>query len=66
MALQYGKGEANVNFEVMPVPSAVKEGDGWSTVDTSMLYIPATSSIGQLNRILKYMCMGDGNKLSVN
>lgn len=57
--------EANVNFEVMPVPGAESVGsDGWSTVDTSMLYIPTTSKHkdGAWD-FMKYMCMGDGNKL---
>ena len=57
--------DAGVNFEMMPIPGAENVGgEGWSTVDTSMLYIPTTSAHkdGAWD-FMKYMCMGDGNKL---
>lgn len=57
--------DAGVNFEMMPIPGAENVGgEGWSTVDTSMLYIPTTSAHkdGAWD-FMKYMCMGEGNKL---
>lgn len=57
--------DAGINFDIMPMPGSKEvNSDGWSTIDTSMLYIPSTSK----NKdgawdFMKYMCMGEGSKL---
>ena len=57
--------EAKVNFGMIPMPGAKSvNSDGWSIIDTSMLYISSTSTHKEgAWDFMKYMCMGDGNKL---
>jgi multiple sugar transport system substrate-binding protein len=59
--------DAKVNFDIMPLPGAAsKGGQGYSVLDTSMLFIPTTAKAkdGAWD-FLKYMTMGEGSRLYV-
>lgn len=59
--------DAKVNFDLMPIPGAAsKGGTGYTSIETSMMFIPSTSK----NKdgawdFLKYITSGDGSKLYV-
>lgn len=57
--------DAGVNFGLMPVPGTeATGGTGWSPIDTSMMYIPTTSTHKEgAWDFMKYICMGEGNKM---
>lgn len=58
---------AGVNFDIMPLPgSAAQGGDGYSMVDTSMVYIPATAKSPEgAWDFAKYISSGAGAEIFV-
>ncbi len=58
---------ANVNFDIMPLPgTAAKGGDGYSMMDTSMVYIPSTTKNKEgAFDFAKYISSGEGAKIFI-
>ncbi len=59
--------DAGVNFEIMPLPGSSEQGgDGYSMVDTSMVYIPATAKAPEgAWDFAKYISSGAGAEIFV-
>lgn len=59
--------DAGINVGIMPMPGAeAVGGNGWSPLDSSMLYIPSTSkNVEGAWDFMKYMTTGEGSKLFI-
>jgi len=59
--------DAKVTFDIMPLPgTASKGGDGYSMLDTSMVYIPSTTKCKEgAFDFAKYISSGEGAKIFI-